>query len=99
MDNAMSSKVTPELRERILRIASRHHARNVRVFGSRARGEAGPDSDLDLLVEMGEGSNLLDLVALGQELGDELELRVDVLSDAGLSPYLRERILEEAVSL
>jgi uncharacterized protein len=93
------TKLSTEMRDRVLRIASRHHVENVRAFGSRARGEAGVDSDLDLLVAMAEGSSLFNLVAFSQELSDELDLRVDVLSEGGLSPYLRERILEEAVAL
>ena len=58
-----------ESREDIARIASAHGARNVRVFGSAGRGEAGSGSDLDLLVEMSEDRNLFDLIALSQELG------------------------------
>lgn len=88
-----------EAREDIARIASEHGARNVRVFGSAGRGEAGEGSDLDLLVEMSEGRNLLDLVALSNELEDALGIEVDVLSEGGLSPYLRDRILDEAVPL
>lgn len=57
------------------------------------------DSDLDLLVRMEEGSNLFDLIVLSQELEDTLGIDVDVLSEGGLSPYLRDRILSEAVSL
>ena len=68
-------------RNDILRIAMTHGAGNIRVFGSAARGEDLPDSDLDLLVEMDAGRSLLDLVALGQDLEDLLERKVDVLSD------------------
>jgi predicted nucleotidyltransferase len=85
-------------REEIARIAGAHGARNVRVFGSAARGEEGA-GDLDLLVEMGEGRNLFDLIALSDELRETLGVEVDVLSDRGLSPYLRDRILSEAVPL
>jgi predicted nucleotidyltransferase len=85
-------------REDIARIASAHGARNVRVFGSAGRGEVGA-RDLDLLVEMSEGRSLLDLIALSNELEDALGVEVDVLSERGLSPYLRERILAEAVPL
>ena len=88
-----------EHRDEILRIAARHGAGNVRVFGSVARGDAGPDSDLDLLVTMEAGRSLLDLVAFGQDLEDALDRHVDVVTDGGLSPYLRDRILAEAVPL
>jgi uncharacterized protein len=86
-------------RQEILRSASRHGARNVRVFGSTARCTSEADSDLDLLVEMEPGRSLLDLVALWQELEDLLGIPVDVLSEGGVSPHLRERIHAEAVPL
>lgn len=86
-------------RVEILRIAAEHGARNVRVFGSLARGDAGPESDLDLLVQMEEGRSLLDLVGLWQDLEELLGRRVDVVSEGGLSPYLRSRVLAEAVPL
>lgn len=88
-----------ESREEIARIAAVHGARNVRVFGSAGRGEAGAASDLDLLVEMSEGRNLLDLIALSNDLEDTFGIEVDVVTESGLSPYLRERILAEAVAL
>jgi len=86
-------------REDINRIAAAHGARNVRVFGSVGRGEASSSSDLDLLVEMSEGRSLLDLVALGEDLEEALGVVVDVVTEKSLSPYLRDRILAEAVSL
>ncbi len=90
--------VRRESRDQITRIASAHGAGNVRVFGSAGRGEAGA-ADLDLLVEMAADRNLLDLIALNQELEEALGVKVDVISAAGLSPYLRDRILAEAVPL
>jgi predicted nucleotidyltransferase len=83
----------------ILDVARRHGARNVRVFGSLARGEGGEDSDLDLLVTLGEGRSLLDLVGLKQDLEDLVQRPVDVVTERALSPYLRERVLSEAVPL
>ncbi|MDH5724714.1 MAG: nucleotidyltransferase family protein [Nitrospira sp.] len=83
----------------ILRLAALHGARHVRVFGSIARGEAGPASDIDLLVQMDNGRSLLDLIELTQELESVLQRKVDVLTDEGLSPYLKERIQAEAVPL
>lgn len=88
-----------EKREDVLRIAAAHGASNVRVFGSVARGEEGPDSDLDLLVEMKPESSLLDLVSLWQDLEDLLGHKVDVITEGGISPYLRDRIHAEAVPL
>jgi predicted nucleotidyltransferase len=86
-------------RDEILACAADHGARNVRVFGSTARGETGTSSDVDLLVEMEPGRNLLDLVGLWQDLEDLLGTHVDVLSDGGVSPHLRERIYADAVPL
>jgi len=91
-----------ELRERrreIVGCAASHGARQVRVFGSMARGEMSSGSDIDLLVEMESGRNLLDLVGLWQDLSDLLGGNVDVLSDRGLSAHLRDQILSEAVPL
>jgi predicted nucleotidyltransferase len=86
-------------RDKITGCAASHGARNVRVFGSVARGDASSASDLDLLVEMEPGRSLLDLVALWQALGYLLDGEVDVISEHGLSPHLRDRILSEAVPL
>jgi predicted nucleotidyltransferase len=86
-------------RSAILRLAAAHGARDVRVFGSLARGEAGPGSDLDLLVRMEDDRSLLDLVGLWQDLQELLGRKVDVISEGGLSPHLRDRILAEAIPL
>ncbi len=88
-----------EKREEILRIAARHGASNVRVFGSAARGEAGPRCDLDILVALEEGRSLLDQVDLKLDLEDLLGCPVDVVVEDGLYWLLRRRILKEAVSL
>ena len=83
-------------REEILSIAARHGARNVRVFGSVARGEAGENSDIDLLVELDQGRSLLDLTGLVVDLKELLERKVDVVTEQGLYWLLRRRILKEA---
>lgn len=86
-------------RDEILQRAADHGARNVRVFGSAARGEAGAVSDVDLLVEMDSGRSMLDFVGLWQDLEELLGTTVDLISEGGISPYLREKILAEAVAL
>jgi len=86
-------------RQEILDLATRHGARHVRVFGSIARRDARPNSDIDLLVEVEPGRTLLDLIALEQDLEELLGRPVEVLTDRGLSPYLQERILAEAAAL
>jgi predicted nucleotidyltransferase len=88
-----------EKRKDILRIARSHGARTVRVFGSVARGEAKPDSDVDVLVEMESGRSLLDLIAIKQDLEDLLSRNVDVVTEAAVSPYMRDAVVAEAVSL
>lgn len=86
-------------RDEILQIAATHGARNVRVFGSVARGEDRSDSDVDLLVEMADDRSLLDLVGLEQDLEELLGRHVDVLTDAAIHPALRSRIIAEARAL
>jgi uncharacterized protein len=94
-----SSKILQDKREEILRIAGAHGARNVRVFGSVSRGAAGTKSDVDLLVKLEPGRSLLDLIAIKQELEDLLGREVDVVTEDAVSPYIREQVLKEAVSL
>ena len=86
-------------RDEILDLAARHGAGRVRVFGSVARDSAGPESDVDLLVEIASDRSLLDQIALIQDLSELLDCRVDVISDRGLNPRVRQRVIEEAVAL
>ena len=86
-------------REEILGIAARYGARDIRVFGSTARGEAGTESDVDVLVELEPGRSLFDLGGLAMDLEELLGRRVDVQTEAGLHWYIRERVLEEAVPI
>lgn len=88
-----------ENRDAVIATAVKHGARDPRIFGSLARGEAGPESDIDLLVKMEEGRSLLDLSALIQDLRDLLGVKVDVVSEDGLYWLLRRRILKEAKPL
>ncbi len=86
-------------REDILRVAARHGASNIRIFGSVVRGESDEKSDLDLLVTMEPGRSLLDHAALWLELQELLGCKVDVVSEKGLKPRIRDRVLKEAVPL
>jgi predicted nucleotidyltransferase len=87
-------------RDEILAIAERHGASNVRVFGSVARGEASPDSDVDFLVDLEPGRTLLDHGQLQADLENLLGCHVDVITDRGLlRSHARARVLEEAVPL
>ncbi len=80
----------------LMRMAAAHKARTLSVFGSVARGEDKPDSDIDFLVEFEAGASLLDLVGLQQDIEALLGRRADVVTPNGVSPFLRERILREA---
>ena len=91
-----ADKLLRKNRHSVLSLAAKHGARNVRVFGSVARGEAGPRSDIDLLVKMEEGRSLLDLSALVLDLRQLLGIKVDVVSEDGLYWLLRRKILKEA---
>jgi uncharacterized protein len=93
------SELLKDKREAILQIAAKHGARNVRVFGSVARGEADEQSDIDFLVDMEPGRSLLDLGGLLMDLQDLLGQNVDVVTERGLKPRIRERVLHEAVAL
>ena len=88
-----------EKRDAILQAAARHGARNVRVFGSVARGDAGPQSDIDFLVDLDSGRSVLDHAALLVELEQLLGCQVDVATERGLRARIRERVLREAIPL
>ena len=88
-----------EKREEIMRIAARHGARKVRVFGSVVRGESRTDSDVDFLVEMEPGRSLFDLGGLLMDLQEFLGCKVDVATENGLKKRIRDRVLKEALPL
>ncbi len=85
-----------EKRAAILETAKRHGARNIRIFGSVARGDYDDQSDLDFLVEMEPGRNLLDHASLLLDLQDLLGRKVDVVSERGIKARMRDRVLKEA---
>ncbi|MGQ9592251.1 MAG: nucleotidyltransferase family protein [Planctomycetota bacterium] len=94
-----ASELLREKREEILRVCAKYGVRNVRVFGSAARGEAGAGSDIDLLVEFEPGRSLLEEAGLVAELEELLGCKVDVVTEKGLYWLLRRRILKEARTL
>lgn len=86
-------------RQEILQLAARHGVYRVRLFGSVARGEASADSDVDFLVDLEPGRSLFDLGGLLMDLQELLGCKVDVVTEKGLRPRIRDRVLSEAISL
>lgn len=98
----LDPRVPPDVRERreeILRLASRRGAHNVRLFGSVLRAEDGSENDIDILVDLEPGRNLLDLGGLQMDLQDLLERPVDLKTEASIREDIRKRVTEEAVDL
>ncbi len=86
-------------RDQILALAKKHGVTRVRVFGSMARGDAGPESDVDLLVDAGPDTSAWFPGGLVVELEELLGRRVQVITERGLDELLRERVLGEAIRL
>ena len=88
-------------REDVLRLAEQYGARNVRIFGSVARGEDDEQSDIDLLVDMEPGRSLLEVVGLWQDLQELLECNVDVVTEGSLREHepLHDTVLKDAILL
>jgi predicted nucleotidyltransferase len=95
--NMRPSQALQSHREAVRQIVLRHHARNVRVFGSVLRGEDTDDSDLDLLIEPTPETTLMDIGAIRYELRKLLGIPVDVLTPKALPDHFRERVLSEAM--
>ena len=83
-------------RDQILETAHKHGAFDVRIFGSVARGDARPDSDIDFLVRLESGRSLLDLARLLRNLQALLGCKVDIVTEAGLRQRIRTQVLQEA---
>ena len=95
----MTLDAITERRAEIRRLADRYHAEDVRVFGSVARGDNAETSDVDLLIKTRPGCSLFDLGGFLEDLQDLLGCRVDLVTEDGLKPGLRERVLREAIPL
>lgn len=93
------AELVRENHEEIVRIAARHGATRVRLIGSLARGEARPDSDVDLLVTWDESTSLLDHAALVLDLERLLGRKVDIASDGWVKPSIRESVYRDAIPL
>ncbi len=86
-------------RNEILSLAARYDVRRVRVFGSVARNQASVASDIDLLVDVGPDVSALDLAGFLLDVEELLGCKVDVVTEKGLRPRIRQRVLDEAVLL
>ncbi len=85
-----------EIMDKLVSILKKHGAKKIEIFGSYARGEAKPGSDIDIMVEFEKRKSLLELVGIEQELEDVLGIKVDLLTRAFISPYLIDRIDKES---
>ena len=94
-----SAELVRTKRDEIQRIAARHGARNVRLFGSVARGDSGPQSDIDFLIDTGAVTSSWFPAGLVLDLQELLGRRVEVVTEQGLDPLIRDRVLREAVPL
>lgn len=92
-------EIIGEKREAILALAAKHGASNVRVFGSVAEGKADEASDVDFLVDMEPNRSLFDVGGLLMDLQDLLGRKVDVVTEAGLHWYIREKVIQQARAL
>ena len=90
-------KLSEEIKKKIISILVKYGIKKILIFGSYARNEATPNSDLDLIVEFPEGTSLLDHIGIEFELSEALNMKIDLLSQNGISPYIKDQIMKEAV--
>jgi predicted nucleotidyltransferase len=88
-----------EKRDEICAIAVKHGAYNIRIFGSVLRGQAGPDSDIDFLIDAGPATSSWFPAGLILDLQEILGRRVEVVTEKALSPFIRDYVLREAIPL
>ncbi|MEW6619985.1 MAG: nucleotidyltransferase family protein [bacterium] len=83
------------IQRNIIRVLRKHRVKKAALFGSYVKGDEKPESDIDIIVEFSERKSLLDLVGIEQELSDTLGIKVDLLTERSISPYLIGRIKKE----
>ena len=93
--NSDKTVAVADIRERILPVLRKHGVKRAGIFGSVARGDATPESDVDILVELDAGASLFDFIDVKHALEDALGKRVDLVQYAAIKPRLRDRILRE----
>ena len=84
-----------EIENKVVSILEKYHVKTIGIFGSYARGDQSPDSDLDVLVNFKERKSLLTLVRIERELSESIGVKVDLLTEQSVSPYLIDRIKSE----
>lgn len=89
--------LSEDVKEKIISVLVKHGIKKISIFGSYVRNEATPSSDLDILVEFPEEISLLDHVGLEMELSEALGMKIDLLSQNGISPFMKNHILDEAI--
>ena len=90
-------QLNEEIKNKIIFILAKYNIRKILVFGSYARNEAKPNSDLDLIVEFPDDISLLDHIGIEFELSEALNMKIDLLSQNGISPYIKDQIMKEAI--
>ena len=91
--------ILQEKRDDVLKVAQQHGVTSVRVFGSVARGEESPESDIDLLVTTGPTVSSWFPAGLILDLEQLLGRHIDIVTETGLNPLIRDQVLSEAVAL
>jgi uncharacterized protein len=94
-----AKELLKDKREDILRLAAKYGVSNVRIFGSVARGQAGPESDIDFLIDLDPGRTLFDLGGFLYEVRELLGVPVDVVPEKSLRKHVRPSVLKDAVPL
>ena len=90
-------QLNEEIKKKIISILVKHGIKRILVFGSYASNKATPKSDLDLIVDFPEGTSLLDHVGIEIELSEALDMKIDLLSRNGISSYIKDQVLKEAI--
>jgi hypothetical protein len=86
-----------ERNKTLVSFLTKHGAKKIGLFGSVARGEERPDSDIDILVEFNGDPSLLDVVIIEQEASEILGKKIDLVTEEALSPYIKEKVMKEVV--
>ena len=90
-------QLNDDIKDKIISILVKHGIKRIMIFGSYARNEATQKSDLDLIVDFPEGTSLLDHIGIEIELSEALNMKIDLLSRNGISPYIKDHVLKEAI--